>query len=293
MLVLGGAGVAEAAVDYVELVKRGQHVIVEDGDTYDQSSDSNIVCAIKLTEAADGDTGEAAQLTVNGGTLKGYYFGISGNGSRQNTVVTINGGLIEGIAENDGYGIFQPQNGTLNVHGGTIKGTNCGIEVRGGTVNIDGGNIISTRGTLHHQANGSGTTLGGAAIGISQHTTEKPIEVNISGGTFTGLYALYEEELQEEPTEITINITGGTFNGMIFSENVKDFIHGGTFSDETALNADYLAADANVTSTAANVSEFNTVAKDNQTVTFKPEETGSVVIVFQPHIDVGLPICIG
>ena len=146
----------------------------------------------------------------------------------------------------EGSAIYHPQVGTLTVKGGEIVGANTGIELRSGTLSISRGTISCTRTDNVTQPNGSGTTVSGAALAISQHTTNEAISVTISGGTFTGPYALYEEDLQDDKvSDIKIaNVSGGTFNGKVYSENCTQFISGGTFSDPSALA--YLAANANV-----------------------------------------------
>ena len=129
--------------------------------------------------------------------------------------------------------------------GGTISGGDTGIELRSGTINVSGGTIVSKASSFSEIANGSGTTIKGAALAISQHTTNKDIVVNISGGTFTGYYALFEKDMQDAQSDnINMNVTGGEFNGKIYSENCSGFITGGKFSDPTALH--YLGDGANI-----------------------------------------------
>lgn len=92
----------------------------------------------------------------------------------------------------------------------------------------------------------------GAAVAISQHTTQKDININITGGTFEGPYALYEADHTEGSintgngykNNITISVSDGIFNGKIYSQHCTEFITGGTFSDPTALH--YLGEGANV-----------------------------------------------
>ena len=180
-------------------------------------------------------------LTVNGGKVQGAYYGIAGNGTRHNTEITVNGGEIYGGTS----GIYHPQEGILTVTGGTISGGDTGIELRSGTINVSGGTIVSEAKSFSGSANGSGTTITGAALAISQHTTNKQIVVNISGGTFTGYYALFEKDMQDaQPDDIKMSVTGGEFNGKIYSENCSEFITGGKFSDPTALH--YLGDGANI-----------------------------------------------
>ena len=80
-------------------------------------------------------------------------------------------------------------------------------------------------------ANANGTTVKGAAIAVSQHTTNLPINVTVEGGTLTGAKALYEVDLQDEITEgVTISVTNGKFAGEIGSENVTGFLAGGLYT---------------------------------------------------------------
>ena len=234
--------------DAVVLVRRGATLTINDSKgqgSIDANNVETVYGAVKLTDKEDGATGDIAKLVVNGGQLKGYYYGIAGNGTRHDTEVVVNGGKIMNTFE-EGSAIYHPQAGRLTVKDGEIVGADTGIELRSGTLSISGGTISCTRTDKVIEPNGSGTTVSGAALAISQHTTNKPISVTISGGTFTGPYALYEEDLQDgEVSNIKITgVSGGTFNGKVYSENCTKFISGGTFSDPSALA--YLAANANV-----------------------------------------------
>ena len=191
--------------------------------------------------------GVNASLTMNGGTI---INGITGNGSNNDngdpvyapTTITINGGEIKG----DDVGIYHPQVGTLTITNGEISGKS-GIEMRAGTLNVTGGNIRSTADRLDVKANGGGPTTEGAALAIAQHTTKRPITVNISGGNFNGPAALNEANPQVNPEDATkqvgIVVDGGTFNGDVNKDDVdasKLLINGGTFNKESGAEK-YLA----------------------------------------------------
>ena len=65
--------------------------------------------------------GQGSSVTVNGGTITGLYYGISGNGSAEYagaTAITINGGAVQGGET----AIFHPEEGLLKITGGTITG---------------------------------------------------------------------------------------------------------------------------------------------------------------------------
>ena len=240
--------------DALILVRKGGNLTITDSSVegegrIDTGDNSSIYGAIKMTDSADEATGDAT-LTIEAGSIKGYYYGIMGNGNggnRNGTVITMTGGKIEeGYCSDDNTGIFHPQLGTLTISGGEITGYKSAVEMRSGTLNISNGTLVSTGTPAAAEANGNGNTITGAAIAVSQHTTNQELKAEISGGTFTGVYALYEEDKQDENvSNISMSVTGGTFNGKIFSENCKNFIKGGTFSNPSACN--YLGEGANVT----------------------------------------------
>ena len=237
--------------DALILVRRGGSLTITDSSTegngrIDTGNNENIMGAIKMTDGQD--TGEAnATLTINGGIIKGYNYGIMGNGNRHGTAITMTGGTIEeGYAQNDNTGIFHPQSGTLTINGGEITGYMSAVEMRSGTLTITDGTFKSTGSPADVAANGNGNTITGAAIAVSQHTTNKEIKAEISGGTFEGVYALYEEDKQDDNVSgISMSVTGGTFNGSIFTENCPTAITGGTFADPSACY--YLGTNADVT----------------------------------------------
>lgn len=198
----------------------------------------NVYAAVQVTVKDDAAI-EPAKLIVNNGNLEGYYYAISGNGTRHNTEITINDGTFKGLVNSPstddmGLGIFHPQDGKLTINGGEFEGPAAGVEIRAGELNVSGGSFKATATEFKEAWNGSGTTVVGAAIAISQHSTNKDIKVNITGGTFEGIKAVYEVDLNtatgDKSDNININIEGGYFKGVVASENVLNFISGGTFN---------------------------------------------------------------
>ncbi|MDE5539850.1 MAG: hypothetical protein K2J20_05135, partial [Bacilli bacterium] len=145
--------------------------------------------AIDLVDTTESD--KPAELIVNGGTIEGFYYGITGNGNYHNTSITINGGTIKTLNEEDSVAIFQPQVGKLEVNGGTITGA-TGIEIRSGNLTVNGGTITGTAKEFLKMVNGNGTTTTGAGIAVAQHTTKNEINVVINNGNISGIYGLYE-----------------------------------------------------------------------------------------------------
>ena len=199
-----------------------------------------------------------ATLIINGGTFIGYYYAIAGNGtyvSEPLTEIVINGGTLKSVAS-DGLGIYHPQYGNLTINDGEISGSETAVEIRAGNLDINGGKLVSTYETFSVNPNGSGTTTKGAAIAVSQHTTAKPISVDISGGRFEGIRPLNQSNPQNNPSaeesKIVINISGGEFISTdssadavsIASAECTGFISGGTFSvkpDDAYVARGYVA----------------------------------------------------
>ena len=207
--------------------------------------------SLSVEEAIRGNSFGYKTLNIKGSVLDGYTFAISGNASNtlgdenterstyHGTIINIEGSKLSGTI---GAGIFHPQVGILNIlgNGNVISGTS-GIEMRGGSLNIEGGVFTATSIALDISDNpGSGSTIDGAAIVVSQHGYDPAIQVSIAGGVFNGLYALYEDDLvNEEGTEdIQISVSGGMYNGEVYSQNKSGFVTGGTFA---ALDGEYIA----------------------------------------------------
>ena len=77
-------------------IPRGGALTIEDsseGKTGKIDAGTKAYAAVTLTQKGDDDS-KVAALTLNGGTLSGFYYGIAGNGSRHGTAITINGGAL-------------------------------------------------------------------------------------------------------------------------------------------------------------------------------------------------------
>lgn len=200
-----------------------------------------------------GTTDESNPITLiaHDSRINATVFGICGNGSEgyQNTCIELydtdvkadSGNAATEDWDNMGLGIYHPQKGTLLIDGGSVTGVASAIEIRSGSLAVQGGAVLTaTAEKFHITPNPSGTTTVGAAVAVSQHTTNNPIQVNISDAVLNGVYALYEDDVQDPAVgDVAMTVTGGTYNGGVHSENVAAFITGGTFS-ELPL-ADYMA----------------------------------------------------
>ena len=159
------------------------------------------------------------------------------NGVFEDTNAIIN--IQDNAVINAVYGAVSSGEAVFNFSG-KINATENGIEMRAGTLNVTKGSITVTNPETTTTPNGSGTTTKGTAIVVAQHTTQKPIKVNISGGEFKAYTPFLEVNPQNNPKGaidlIEINISGGKYQNLesstansIDSEDFEHFIKGGTF----------------------------------------------------------------
>lgn len=186
--------------------------------------------AVRMTEGETYDAAKVASLTVNGGTLSGLYYGITGNGTRHNTEITINGGKVVGTKAGDNTGIYHPQRGVLTINGGVVTG-DTGIAIKSGILNIEGGEIIAT-GSDARPVDGysNGINIAGAAIQIESSTDYSgDIALNFHDGKIISErgVALYEYIGRGENTQVSnvdiknVTMDGGT-GAYVISEQLND-----------------------------------------------------------------------
>lgn len=239
----------------------GAELTLNDGAVVNSASvsgNTGYIYGITVYGSARGavfDEETATKLTVNeGATVEAYAFAVSGNGDgkKDNTLITINGGKLVSKA---GPAIYHPQYGKLVINGGTLDGCS-GVEIRAGELTVNGGTIKGdTTETIVYrkdQIGGSNSVDGGGII-VAQHSTKLPVKVTVNGGTIEANTAFIQHNVMENDQDsidkIEMSITGGEFVGALRSDNFKDaddkgFISGGSFSDRTV--GDYLAPDAAV-----------------------------------------------
>lgn len=162
------------------------------------------------------DAPESATLDVNGGVIESYDFAISGNGTAGygGTLIQIDGGVISGDAE----ALYIPQNGVVNITGGTITGPTA-IEIKSGELNVSGGTISGTGDYVETPSlvGGYSTDTGDAIFVNPVSGYIGDIDVNISGGTITSTksYALREYDEATSDRLKDISVTGGSLSGGV------------------------------------------------------------------------------
>ena len=206
------------------------------------------VCGSNKTLTLDGVT-----LTTTGTDTTGTdnKYGIFTNGMTTGNTITLKNKTT--VTSNAGTGIYFPGAGKLTVENTNVTGGVSGIEIRAGVLDVSGDSAIkSTAAEFKFEDNDNGTTTTGAAIAAVKHGVGNDLTVNIDGGTFSGLKALYQADPNADKAgTVTMSVTGGTFNGAVTAVPVAKFISGGTFTegvDETYLADGYVynAADKTV-----------------------------------------------
>lgn len=237
----------------VWLNKNASLLVESDAVIEAKSSKGYSSFAIALYNDCDG-----ASLTVKG-TLKGEN-GVTVNGNiLTNNAINIDGATIDVT----GHGLYLAGVATTNISNTNINAGSTAIEIRAGKLNIKDGTYTSV-GEFKTSPNESGTTVDGAALAISQHTTKLPIDVTIDGGSFKGEYSLYEANVQgndeESLAKANVKINDGNFDGKFFIENnAEKSIKGGNYSVDVSK---YLISGYNV----AKINEAYSVVKDGEKI---------------------------
>ena len=159
--------------------------------------------------------------------------------------ITLDGATLNTVA---GNGMYLAGYAETSIRNSTITSSSegsTGIEIRAGKLTITDSTVTGGSGEYEGGPNGNGSTSSNVALAVVQHTTKLPLEVTVNGGTFSGGAAFIQADEQNNGDEaiakIKIDIQAGKFEGQVYSENVENFISGGTFSDtENITSENYL-----------------------------------------------------
>ena len=180
-------------------------------------------------------SGVGAVFNLNGGILKALKTDsavLVGNGKIESsgTTININGGEIIGGTGENGCAIYHPQDGVLNISGGTITGYD-GVQLKGGTLIMTGGTIEAT-GTAYVEnpskpSDGNTTTASALSL-LSQNSYQGNISATISGIAKLSSVASHAilESFANDTTDlklVSINILGGTFEAKDASKDALRF----------------------------------------------------------------------
>ena len=227
---------------------------------------------------------EGTTLDIYGkATAKGENFAVSGNGSNGQGGVVLN--VYEGaeITSPEGIALYFPNTATLNISGGTVKGTS-GAYIKSGSATISGGSIIANGAQANYEYYGNGANSTGDALIIDKcnYPGGDPT-VSITGGTFTSTNARavgsYVGNGAAEP--VTAFVSGGTF-----STDVKEYLAEGKILQK---NGDTYPAVTNSGITSGTYTAKPTVPDgykvvENTDGTFTVEKVGGYYY-YQPTTD--------
>ena len=227
---------------------------------------------------------EGTTLDIYGkATAKGENFAVSGNGSNGQGGVVLN--VYEGaeITSPEGIALYFPNTATLNISGGTVKGTS-GAYIKSGSATISGGSIIANGAQANYEYYGNGANSTGDALIIDKcnYPGGDPT-VSITGGTFTSTNARavgsYVGNGAAEP--VTAFVSGGTF-----STDVKEYLAEGKILQK---NGDTYTAVTNSGITSGTYTAKPTVPDgykvvENTDGTFTVEKVGGYYY-YQPTTD--------
>ena len=233
----------------VHLSKPGSKFIMNGGE---------VNALYQVSDGSDGGVGvvgfKDTEITINGGKITAFAQAVLGNGSTSGRnegsrmKLTITDGEITSLGH---IAIYIPQPaGVNNISGGTIKGKDTAVEVRAGTLNISGGTFIGGNDPYEITTYSNGNASHNVAVAVVQHNTKQPIEVNITGGTFTANLPFAEanplHNAQQYIDQISVKIgddeaqTKPVFKSVL-SEDKENFIYSGLYTHD--LEDTYVAVD--------------------------------------------------
>ncbi len=221
----------------------GTSLTVSDSATITATNESNGSAGIVYF--GNGDSADPTTITINGGTISGGTYGLSGNGSASYSSVTITDGSISGD-----FAIYHPEMGTITISGGEIEGVYAGVQMCAGSLVVTDGTITATASTtdVEESANnaenktGSGPIADGAAISVinrsgygnTQDSGDVSFDsVTISGGTITS---------ESDVDAVQVYTYSSSSTSSFSNENDEVQIDGGTFSSDVG---EYLADSEN------------------------------------------------
>ncbi len=167
---------------------------------------------------------------------------INGAVSSENSTLTVKNAIITASnsesSQDNGVGVYLAGYSTSAFENTTVTAPSTGIEIRAGRLTLTNCNVTGGNGNVAATANGNGNTVQNAALAISQHTTNKPIDVTINGGTFTGTAPIYQTDVQGTgSSNVKAEVKNGQFNGTVSAAtNGTIAVSGGTFSSAVPVN---------------------------------------------------------
>ena len=146
------------------------------------------------------------------------HSGIETNGNNKNNTVTLKNSTLN---VPNGFGIYFPSSGTLNIENSIINAKTMGVQVCSGSLNINDGSEITVTGDPVEKTENDGAIQDGAAISIVNRTGYKGLDkIKVTGGTFTA----------KTGNDAIKAYDWANNTATDFTANDKVFVSGGTFS---------------------------------------------------------------
>lgn len=148
------------------------------------------------------------------------HSGIETNGNNTNDTVTLNNSTLN---VPNGFGIYFPSSGALNIENSKITAKTMGVQVCAGSLNISGSSEITVTGDPVAKTENDGAIQDGAAISIVNRPGYKGLaNVTITGGTFKSAkgealkaYTWENKTESEFGKSNVISVSGGTFSSAV------------------------------------------------------------------------------
>lgn len=207
-----GTGINDAAF---EINHPNATLTVKNGKVISNSMIGLIPTAMGGTIKYDNSTliFENVEMISNG------HSGIETNGGNSNDTVTLKGCTLN---VPNGFGIYFPSSGALNIENSTINAKTMGVQVCSGSLNISGGSEITVTGDPVAKTENDGAIQDGAAVSVVNRPGYKGLgKVTITGGTFKSakgeaLKAYKWENKEESAFDLSvISVSGGTFSSAV------------------------------------------------------------------------------
>lgn len=199
-------------------------------------------------EFAVSTQGKGATANISGGVLVAKDNAVvAGNGTNNattkygGTIINITGGMLIGHITTPDYiacGIYHPQQGQLNISGGTIYADEgLGILMRGGKLDMTGGKIFAT---ANERATGkvgdSKVLVGGSAVLYdlqSGYYDGNNVEITLKGGEFSSsanvpIVSVSADENSLAEAGKRVSISGG-----YFTSDPSDYVATGYYAGES------------------------------------------------------------
>ena len=198
-------------------------------------------------------------MDINKSEMSGAYGAFYHNGTASGLTLSV---TETTMSSENGEGMYLAGDAVTTLSNCTITGA-TGVEIRAGKLTVNGGSITGTATPIGAAPNGNGSTVTGAGIAVSQHTTMLPLTVTVNGSNVKGYSAFYQvdtlaemednagnkqftgEQVAEAVAKITLSVNGGVYTATgedgkaVYSENKTGFVSGGTFSNR--VDPTYLA----------------------------------------------------